>query len=126
MRELAERDPARAPLALDALGLVEVRDVGVDELGGGHVRTPLVEVSLGHAAAARPPPACVVPGQPCPSDAPLDLVAAVAELRLVVHRAALLADDQCRGRNGVRWRHHTKERNSVEYHQSTTRRGVPL
>ena len=101
MRELTERDAARAALALDALGLVEVLDVGADELGGGHVRTPLVEVPVGHAAAARPPPACVVPGQPCPSNAPLDLAAAVAELRLVVRLAALLADDQCGGWNGV-------------------------
>ena len=90
VRELAERDAACAALALDALCLVEVLDVGADELGGGHVRPPLVEVPVGHAAAARPPTACVVPGQPRPSDAPLHLVAAVAELRLVVHLAALL------------------------------------
>jgi hypothetical protein len=56
VRELAEGDAARAALALDALGLVEVLDVGGDELGGGHVRAPLVEVPVGHAAAARPQP----------------------------------------------------------------------
>ncbi len=56
MRELAERDAARAALALDALGLVEVLDVAADELGGGHVRTPFVEVPVGHAAAAWPQP----------------------------------------------------------------------
>ena len=60
MRELAEGDAARAALALDALGLVEVLDVAADELGGGHVRTPLVEVPVGHAAAARHPAAGAV------------------------------------------------------------------
>jgi hypothetical protein len=35
MRELAERDAACAALALDTLGLVEVRGVSAHELGGG-------------------------------------------------------------------------------------------
>ena len=126
VRELTEGDAARAALALDALGLVEVLDVAADELGGGDVRTPLVEVPVGHAAAARHPAAGVVPGQPRPSDAALDLAAAVAELRLVVHLAALLDDDQRGGRNGVCREASHGGTKSVEYQQSTTHRGVPL
>jgi len=92
--ELPELDCARSALALDALCLVEVLDVAAHEIGGGHVRTPLVEVTDGHPAAARLPVTGVILGQPSAPDAPLDLAAAVAELRLVVHLAMLLADDQ--------------------------------
>jgi len=99
VRELTERDPAGAALALDALGLVVVLDVAGDELGGGDVCTPLVEVPVRHAAATPHPAAGDVPGQPRPSDPALDLVAAVAELRLVMHLAALLDEDERRGRN---------------------------
>jgi hypothetical protein len=60
-RAIAERDPACAALAFDAIGLVEVLDVGADDLSRGHVRPPHVQVRVGHAAATPPPTACVVP-----------------------------------------------------------------
>jgi hypothetical protein len=115
VRELTEGDAARAPLARDALNLFGVRHVGADELGSGHVSTPFADVPVGHTTAAWPPAAGVVTGQPRSSDASLHLPAAVAELRLVVRFAALLADDQCGGWNGVYQRPHAK--------QSTT--GIP-
>jgi hypothetical protein len=120
MRELSERDAARAPLALDALGLVEVLDVAADEFGGGHVSTPFVEIPVGHTTAAWPPAARVVTSQPRPSDTPLHLAAAVAELRLVVRLGALLSDDQCGGWNGVCRRHRARGKDR----RSTSR--VPL
>jgi hypothetical protein len=112
VRELTEGDPARAPLTLDTVHLVEVRDVGAHDLRSGHGRTPLVEVPVGHAPATRDPSACGFPRQPGRFDTPLDLLAGVAELRLVERLALVLAEEQEGGGEGVPRRHRERKSNS--------------
>ena len=99
--DLSEGDAARPAFGGDPLGVVQIRDVAIDELGGGNVGTALIKRSLGNPPPPRGPRSGrLIADQPCRSDPALDLPAGVAELRVVQRLTVLLADDEERRRSG--------------------------
>jgi hypothetical protein len=94
MGNFAEAHPTLATLTLAQLSISCLGHEVGDDRSGGDVRAALIVEALTHTATAGAP--CTRRGiaiEPRWSDPAFDLIAVVAEFRLVERLAAMLADD---------------------------------